>query len=88
MREPSVKSASIADFSTKEETSRSVVYNRPRSFINLVVDIVSSITCERLIIMMLFTVMIFMAFISIRQQSVINAMSEELSSLKQLVASK
>ena len=65
-----------------------MVYNRPRSCINLVVDIVSSITCERLIIMMLFTVMIFMAFISIRQQSVINAMSEELSSLKQLVANK
>ena len=86
MREQSVRSYSIADMSTKEETNLSNAIQRPRSFINLVSEIISYITFERIIIAMLFTVMIFMTFVSIRQQFVINAMSEELASPKALVA--
>ena len=58
----------------------------PKNFVGLVFQIIGYITFERIVIACLFMSLVSMIFIFVRQQSTINSMSEELSSLRTLIA--
>ena len=86
LRPSSVRSgSSIGNISTREETLSAQNRKRPKNFMQIVTELISYITFERIVISILFFIMVSMIFIFVRQQSTINAMSEELAVLRSLM---